>query len=74
MDDETFQKMIESFRESTRRFPNCRMANCTCDSDNDEWKKGCHCMCHFFFMDKKFGKDKWNLNDFSKMAEKGGTL
>jgi len=71
MDDETFQKMRESFRESMRRFPNCRIANCICDSNNDEWKKDCHCICHFFLMDKKFGKDKWNLNDFFEMAKKG---
>jgi hypothetical protein len=66
-----FTSMFNSIAAATKRFPNCRIANCECDSKHHKWKKGCFCMCHFFTMDALHGKDKWTLDDMSKQAEKG---
>lgn len=57
---------------SAHRFPNCPIANCDCNhKGQDEWKKGCFCMCHFFQMDRKFGKNNWNLGDVGSSARAG---
>lgn len=71
MTTEEFLKIQKALGNSIQRFPNCRIANCECNSKNDEWKKDCNCMCHLLYMDKKFGKDKWKFSDVSKIAKKG---
>ncbi len=74
MDDKTFQTMENNLRKSRELFPDCRIANCKCDSNNGEWKKGCHCMCHFFKMDEIYGKGKWSLNNGGKKWKHGKHL
>ena len=66
-----FDEMAKALRQAVARYPNCRIANCDCDSKGTEWKAGCYCMCHFTQMDIKFGKDKWNMNDFDKQSKQG---
>lgn len=63
--------ILKALAESARRFPNCRIANCGCDSWNGKWEAGCRCMCHFDAMNKAFGKDDWTLADFSASADRG---
>lgn len=48
----------------------CAIANCGCDTAK-EWKKRCHCLCHFFTMDLAVGKDTWDLTDFGASAKAG---
>ena len=74
MDQKTFVEMSNALHRSLKRFPNCRIANCDCNSEEGEWKKNCHCMCHFSNMDEKYGKDKWTLKQFSEEAERGMKL
>jgi len=60
-----------ALREAVEHFPNCRIANCSCDSKAGKWQKGCCCFCHFAAMDALRGKDKWSLVDFDRQAKKG---
>lgn len=71
MDDNKFNEIRNALRESARMYPFCRIASCDCDGRDDEWKKGCFCMCHFSLMDKKFGEKKWSLSDHYASAEVG---
>ena len=71
MDDKKFNEIRKSLLESARKYPFCKIANCGCDGRDDEWKKGCHCMCHFFLMDKKFGEKNWGLSDHCASAKVG---
>lgn len=71
MTREELETMSHNLRLAIRRFPNCRIANCECDSKNGEWKPGCLCMCHWFKMDELHGERKWTLDMFYKQAKKG---
>jgi hypothetical protein len=71
MDEKKFQEMETALKNSMRRFPNCRIANCECYSKQGGWNKGCMCACHFFKMDKLYGKGKWKLSDMSTESKKG---
>jgi len=64
----TFIQAISTLRQAARRHPNCRIANCDCDSKHGQWRQGCHCMCHFKAMDAKYGQDRWDLYDFGREA------
>ena len=71
MNYDDFLKMRGALSLAMEAHPNCRIANCDCDSVHGEWKPECYCMCHFFYMDERFGKDQWTLNKFSRIAKKG---
>ena len=68
MNPEEFSSTRRAILESIRRFPNCTIANCECDSRHGEWKDKCNCMCHFRQMDEVFGKGQWALKDFNKKS------
>lgn len=55
-----------SVMKAAARFPNCKIANCECNSNHGEWIKGCNCMCHFFQMDAIYGKNNWSLKEFNR--------
>jgi len=49
--DEDFRKMENSLRLSILKYPNCKIANCDCDSKHGERKtksngEKCYCLCH----------------------------
>lgn len=72
MNNEDYEAMSAGLVAAGRAFPNCPVASCDCDQKNkDEWKKGCHCLGHFFQMDTVLGKDKWNLTDFGESVKAG---
>lgn len=73
MDEKEYQQMRSNIRKAISMYPNCYIANCSCNEYEGEWKKGCHCMGHFKMMDKIFGENNWNFSDFSDMANKGLT-
>ena len=73
MNEDEYIKMRNSIRKAAEMYPNCYIANCDCNEYEGEWKKVCHCMGHFKMMDKLFGENNWNLNDFSDVADKGLT-
>jgi hypothetical protein len=65
-------EMAGALMLSARRYPNCPIANCDCHhKDQDEWVKGCYCLCHFAQMDRKFGKGAWGLGDVDASAKAG---
>jgi hypothetical protein len=64
--------MLGALALSAQRYPHCPIANCDCHhKDKDEWAKGCYCLCHFEQMNRKFGKDNWNLGDVGASANSG---
>lgn len=66
------QSAIGALVLSARRFPHCPIANCDCHhKDKDEWQKDCFCLCHFEQMNRKFGKDNWNIGDVGASARAG---
>lgn len=71
MDDKKFKEITNALRESARRYPFCRIANCDCKGTENEWNKGCVCMCHFYQMDEKLGKGNWKLSDHIASSKKG---
>jgi hypothetical protein len=72
MSDAEYIAMLNGIKRAHQRHPNCKIAACDCNSKEEkEWKPGCHCMCHFFDMDRLLGKDKWSLTEFNEQAEKG---
>jgi len=51
MFDEDFKKITNSLRISILKYPNCKIANCDCDSKHGERKtksngEKCYCLCH----------------------------
>lgn len=46
MDDEQFNAMKNSLSNAIRRFPNCKIANCNCDSKHGKRIEDCYCLCH----------------------------
>lgn len=59
--------MRRSIAAAAARYPHCRVANCDCKSrDEDEWKRDCWCLCHFQYMNTKYGRDMWRLTDFER--------
>ncbi len=37
--------IIEGLRKSIKMYPNCRIANCECNSSKVR-EEGCRCLCH----------------------------
>jgi hypothetical protein len=62
-------EILRALREAHRRCPNCRIANCDCDSKSGKWENGCHCFCHFFWMEEHYGKD-WTWEQFEEECKK----
>jgi hypothetical protein len=71
MNDKEFLDMYNAIAMAAKRYPNCRIAACDCNSKGTEWKKDCNCLCHFYHMDIKYGEDKWTMNDFSEQTKIG---
>lgn len=46
MNEEEFRNMENALRSSMRRFPNCKIANCDCDSKQEERIGDYMCLCH----------------------------
>lgn len=46
METEEYNKIKAGLLQSMRRFPNCKIANCECDSKNGERIGKCMCLCH----------------------------
>jgi len=58
---------FQSISQALKKFPNCRIANCKCNSKEGEWKKGCLCLCHMDQAQEILGKD-FDLSDLQKLA------
>lgn len=69
MNLEALQRTTEETQKAMEIYPDCRIANCDCDSKNGKWDQNCLCSCHFFKMDEKYGKGNWSLADFGKEAK-----
>ena len=48
---------FQAIRESARRYPRCRIANCRCNSFGDEWVQECGCLCHLLQLQEQTGLD-----------------
>jgi hypothetical protein len=60
--------ILEALRSAHQRYPNCRIANCECDSKGDEWVRGCGCLCHLLQLQERTGLDI-SLVDFGEYRE-----
>jgi hypothetical protein len=66
-----YLEIAEALRTSLKRFPNCSVAGCACNSKGGQWRAGCYCLCHLLQMDPLYGKKKWTLKDFFRQCKKG---
>lgn len=71
---DTMNALLQAMRSP---FQSCPLFSCRCDKSKNEWKKGCYCLCHFDYMNKKYGNNddvpqgqplKWDLGNFGKEA------
>jgi hypothetical protein len=63
------ERMMFALREAVRKYPNCLIAACCCNSKGGEWKRPCRCACHFVEMDRLNGHANWTLADFHREAD-----
>lgn len=64
---------FQALAKAKQKYPNCTIANCTCDSKHGKWLPGCHCLCHFKQMNEIHGHDNWTLQHFNQQAKRGIT-
>jgi hypothetical protein len=69
--DVTHAEMETAIKKSMKRYPNCRIASCDCDSKHGEWKQGCHCLCHMLQMNERYGKGNWSMDDYERERQRG---
>lgn len=75
VDEAEYHRIENALMASIKRFPNCTIANCDCDSRHGEWKPGCHCLCHFRQVQAKYGEnDELLLKHFEEMAKEGMSI
>lgn len=68
MTDKQITGSFISASTTAELFPNCRIANCSCDSKGGEWKKDCICMCHMDQAQKILGTTEFDSEKFMKLA------
>lgn len=60
--DDKFVDIAKALSDSIKRFPNCKIANCDCDSKHGQRLSDCHCLCHIEEIKKDIEK-KGVLNE-----------